>query len=97
MSITATLTRHARPTPALLREPMRTAGPRVIALRRPRWTRLMQSFATAWTEWRAAAQRRRDERLIAALPRHVLCDVGLGHLAPDRLQLPWPEIERARW
>jgi hypothetical protein len=88
--LTPTALKVRKPAPA-------TPTPRIIPLHRPSWARLVLALATAWADWRATAVRRRDERLIAALPRHVLCDVGLAHLAAESPRPPWSDLERARW
>ena len=101
---TATIVRHGTPaapmsvTPFTLREPGRnTPAPQFIALHRPLWARLAQALAAAWVNVRAAARKRREERLLAALPRHILRDVGLAHLVPESPRVPWPDLDRARW
>lgn len=88
----------AAPTPSPAATPTTSpTGSRVIALHRPRVTRLLQALAAKWLDWRRAVQRRREERLLAALPDHVLRDMGLGHLVRQAPPLPWPDMDRIRW
>ena len=101
MSTTAALARHRThaPVPARPEGAMRTSPTtsRVIALRRPAVVPLLQALAAKWLDWRTAVRQRREERLLAALPRHVLRDVGLAHLADESPRLPWPDMDRVRW
>lgn len=72
--------------------PARAATARHIASHGALAARAWRQLLKAWQQWRAQVHARRQRRALAALPAHVLRDLGLWELARLGERSNWSEL-----